>query len=71
MPAAFPRTSTLALTNVTLKFVADIADKGIDKAVDEDKALAKGLNTYLGKVTCKPVAVAHGFKYFPLKDIVF
>lgn len=71
MPGAFPRTSTSALTNATIKFAADIANKGIDNAIYDDNVLAKGINTYLGKVTCRPVAEAHGFEYFPLKEVAF
>lgn len=69
MPGAFPKTSTLALTNATLKYAADIANKGFNRAITEDRVLAKGLNTYLGKVTCMPVAEAHGLKYFPIEGI--
>jgi len=56
MPGCVPRTSTLALTNETLPYAAEIADKGWQRAVRDDPVLAKGLNVCLGKVTYKPVA---------------
>jgi alanine dehydrogenase len=59
MPGAVPRTSTYALTNVTLPYVLDIAGKGIDAAIS-DPALALGVNTWDGRVTNAGVAEAHG-----------
>ena len=55
MPGAYPRTSTIALTNATLPYALKLAEKGIE-ALKEDKGLAKGLNTYKGFITYKPVA---------------
>lgn len=66
MPGIVPRTSTLALTNATLPFIMRLASEGADQAVRSDRALAKGVNVAYGKVTCKPVADAHGFPYEPL-----
>lgn len=63
MPGAVPRTSTLALTNVTIPYAAKIAGKGYVKACLEDEALLKGLNTLDGYVTFKAVADAHGLEY--------
>lgn len=63
MPGAVPRTSTLALTNVTIPYAATIASKGYVKACLEDEALLKGLNTLDGYVTFKAVADAHGYAY--------
>jgi alanine dehydrogenase len=60
MPGAVPRTSTYALTNVTLPYVLDIAGKGIDGAIRDDPALALGVNTWDGRVTNAGVAEAHG-----------
>jgi len=60
MPGAVPRTSTLALTNVTVPYANIIATKGYQKACLEDSALLKGLNTLKGFVTYKAVAEAHG-----------
>ena len=55
MPGAYPRTSTFALTAATLPYALKLAKSGI-KALKEDKGLAKGLNTYKGFITYKPVA---------------
>ena len=56
IPGAYPRTSTLALTNATFPYVAQIADKGYEKALEENEALSKGLNLLDGKVICHGVA---------------
>ena len=56
IPGDVPMTSTYALTNVTLKYALDLANKGLDRAVSESPALLKGLNTYQGYVTYKAVA---------------
>lgn len=55
MPGAYPRTSTIALTDATLPFVATLAD-GVVDAFIEDSDFAKGVNTYKGKITCNAVA---------------
>lgn len=70
MPGAVPNTSTLALTNATLRYGLAIADKGWKQAVLDDAALAKGINVLDGKITYKPVADAHGLGYTPLEEIV-
>lgn len=62
MPGAVPRTSTMALTNATLPYAIAIANKGYEKALADDKALAKGLNVFKGKLTCKEVADSQGLK---------
>ena len=51
MPGAYPRTSTLALTNVTLKYVLDLANKGVIQAAKDDTALRLGINTWHGRLT--------------------
>lgn len=56
MPAAVPRTSTYALTNSTLPYALDIADKGIAQAMHDDRALAYGLNIANGKIVHPAVA---------------
>ena len=61
MPGGVPRTSTLALNNVTLPFVAAIADQGWQRALAADPHLRDGLNVAFGKVTCRPVADALGY----------
>jgi alanine dehydrogenase len=63
MPGGVPRTSTFALNNATLPFVLALADKGWQKALATDPHLKNGLNIAFGKVTCKPVAEALGYKY--------
>ena len=66
MPGAVPVTSTYALTNVTLPFAIQIANQGWEKALKANPDLAKGLNTYDGKVTYKAVAEAHGYEFSPV-----
>ena len=63
MPGDVPKTSTYALTNVTIKYALDIANKGFKRALAEDAALCKGLNTYQGNVTHKIVADAVGMPF--------
>lgn len=63
MPGAVPRTSTYALTNVTLKYALTIANLGWKEAVRRDEALRKGVNLYNGKVTYKQVADDLGLPY--------
>jgi len=60
MPGAVPRTSTYALTNVTLGYGLAIADNGLETAISRDPALKRGLNTFNGHVTCQGVAAAFG-----------
>lgn len=62
MPGAVPRTSTFALTNVTLPYVVALAEKGWQAALGEDPALAAGLNTHAGAIMNRPVAAAHGIE---------
>jgi alanine dehydrogenase len=68
MPGAVPITSTKALTNVTLPYVEAIANKGFKAAVDDDPALARGVNVHGGKITYAAVAEAHGLEYTSLAD---
>jgi len=68
MPGAVPRTSTLALTNATLPYVMDLADKGLNKAVEDDASLAGGLSIYRGRLTCPQVAKAFDMEYCDVKD---
>ena len=70
MPGAVPRTSTLALTNITLKYGLEIADKGLEKACKEDKAIKRGLNIYNGKCTFKGVADAFGLPYVCADEVI-
>ena len=66
IPGAVPNTSTLALTNATLRYAIALADKGWQKACKDDAALAKGLNIVEGKVVFKAVADVFGLPYEPL-----
>ncbi len=70
MPGAVPNTSTLALTNATLRYGLAIADKGWRQAVKDDAALAKGVNVLEGKITYAPVSEAHGLEYTPLEQLL-
>ena len=66
IPGAVPRTSTLALTNATLPYVIQLADKGWERAARENHELALGLNIVQGKVVYRPVAEAWNLPYEPL-----
>jgi len=68
MPGAYPKTSTLALTNATFPYVLKIANKGYKDALREDLALARGLNVISGKLTCKEVAEAYHLPFFSIKE---
>ncbi len=70
MPGAVPRTSTYALTNVTLPYVTAIADHGIDEAVRADPALALGVNVVAGTITNEAVAAAHGLDAAPIARLI-
>jgi alanine dehydrogenase len=65
MPAAYARTATQALTNITYRYVELLADFGLEEACKKQPALAGGINTRDGKLTCLAVAEAHGMKYEP------
>ena len=66
IPGAVPNTSTMALTNATLKYALALADKGWQQACSEDPALYRGLNIVEGKVTFKAVADAFGLLFDPV-----
>src|SRR5213082_1520726 len=63
MPAAYARTATQALTNVTYRYIELLADHGLAEACRQLPALAGGINVMNGKVTCKAVAEAHGIPF--------
>jgi alanine dehydrogenase len=65
-----PITSTLALTNATLPYVLQLANKGYRQALKESPALLKGLNIIGGKVTHRKVAEAFGLEYCAAESIV-
>ena len=68
MPGAVPRTSTYALSNVTLPYALRLANQGFVGAVREDPALARGVNVHDGKITYEAVAAAFGLPYTPLDE---
>jgi alanine dehydrogenase len=68
MPGAVPITSTFALTNATMPYVVDLADKGIAEAARDNPGLVPGVNVVAGKVTYAPVAEATGHPHVPLFD---
>jgi alanine dehydrogenase len=70
MPGAVPHTSTYALTNATLPYVVELANRGLADAVSSDPALAKGVNVYEGAVVYEPVAAAHGLPATRLDDVL-
>jgi len=70
MPGAVPYTSTIALTNSTLKYGLSIGDLGLEKALLKDTGLANGLNTYNGKITNKNVALAYDAKYATVESAI-
>jgi alanine dehydrogenase len=70
MPGAVPHTSTYALTNVTLPYAVEIANRGWRDALRHDPAFAAGLNTHEGSVTCAPVAEAHGLPAVTLAEVL-
>ena len=70
MPGAVPHTSTYALTSVTLPYAVQIANRGWREALRNDDALALGLNTHEGVLTCPPVAESHHLPHVPLAEVL-
>jgi alanine dehydrogenase len=70
IPGAVPHTSTLALTNATLPYVLQLANRGLAGAVAADPALARGVNVHQGRVTHQPVAEALGLDHHPLSGVM-
>ena len=70
MPAIVPRTSTFALTNATLSYAMDLADKGVVRAVRDDPTLMRGVNVFDGHITHAGVAAAFGLPYRPLHESI-
>jgi len=70
MPGAVGRTSTYALTNVTLPYVLELANLGWREALRADAALRPGLHTHEGAVTIQPVAEAHGLGWTPPEQVL-
>src|SRR6266542_3698610 len=69
MPGAVPHTSTYALTNVTIPYAVQIASLGVEQAVREDPALAKGVNVWRGELVYEQVAMAHELDWRPLEAV--
>ncbi len=70
MPGAVPKTSTLALTNATLPYAVEIANKGWVRAMRENAEIRLGANVVKGKVTCRGVADAVGLDYSPISELL-
>lgn len=70
MPGAVPRTSTFALTGVTLPYLLQLANKGVEKALLENKPLFAGLNTYDGQVVCKSVAESLSMEWINAESLL-
>ncbi|MED4227584.1 alanine dehydrogenase [Neobacillus cucumis] len=70
MPGAVPRTSTIALTNVTVPYALQIANKGVIKAISENAALKLGVNVVNGEITYEAVARDLGLAYVPLEEAI-
>ena len=70
MPGGVAKTSTMALTNATLPYALEIADKGWKKAFRENPEIKLGANVVKGKVTYKGVADAFGLKYVPIDSLL-
>ena len=70
MPGAVPRTSTIALTNATLAYGLQIANKGLEQACKENDVIYSAINTYDGKLTCKNVADSfEGYEYTDIREL--
>jgi alanine dehydrogenase len=70
MPGAMPMTSTLALTNATMRYVLDIADRGYVDAIARFRSIASGANIVCGTITHKGVADAFGLHYEPVYEVL-
>ena len=70
MPGAVPRTSTIALTNATVKYGLEIAKAGLEEACKQSEVIRSGVNTYDGKLTNQNVAKAHNYEYTDLMTLI-
>ena len=70
MPGAYPKTSTMALTNVTTPYIKILANRGIDTAVREDAAIKSSVNTYRGHIVHKALAESMGYMYKSVDEIM-
>ncbi len=70
MPGAVPRTSTIALTNATIRYGLQIAEKGLEDACRASEVICSGVNTYMGRLTNRNVSLAHGLEYTDLMTLI-
>ena len=70
IPGAVARTSTIALTNVTLPYIEALAGKGFKKAILDDAGLREGVTTYQGQLTSQPVAEGLERDFTPISELV-
>jgi alanine dehydrogenase len=70
MPGAVPRTSTYGLSNATLPYALLLADEGLEEAIRQDEALARGVNTFQGNVTYQAVAQAFDLDFVELGSLL-
>jgi alanine dehydrogenase len=69
MPAAVPNTSTLALTNATFPYLVELANKGVERAIEQYRGLRQGVNTYNGHITYSAVATSQDREYRDLATL--
>lgn len=70
MPGAVPRTSTIALTNATMRYGIQIANRGLEEACRKNEVLYSAVNTYQGDITCKNVADSFGMDHKEIKELI-
>ncbi len=70
MPAAVPNTSTFALTNATLPYLLELANRGLESACEQNKAICEGVNTYEGSITYRAVAESQGRPWKELSAVL-
>jgi len=70
MPGAVPRTSSRALTGLTLHYILRLANDGFERAIERDRSLRRGVNTYLGHLTHQGVAESLGLPWKPIGELV-
>ncbi len=70
MPGAYPKTSTIALTNATLPYIRKLASEGTISAVKRDSSLALGVNVFNGNITNSAVAKAMNLKFKNLETLI-
>ena len=71
MPGAVPRTSTFALTNNTVPYALEIANKGVKKGCTQNSAIRLGINTYDGHIVYEAVAISQNKEFTPIEEVLF